>query len=119
MKNRFNISVDLYNSNSLQLLLKQPAMYITGHQSSWNNIGEVNNKGIEIEIKTNVISKSDFTWIITGNIATNKNTLLNYGNLDKEDRYGERSEVYRAELEKKPSSILDLKVMASGHLLKK
>ncbi len=96
IKNRFTLSADFYNSNSLQLLLKQPAMYITGHQSSWNNIGEVNNKGIELEIKANVISGSDFTWQITGNVAVNKNTLLNYGNLDKEDRYGERSEVYRA-----------------------
>jgi hypothetical protein len=98
VNNRFNLSVELYNSNSLALLLKQPAMYITGHQSSWNNIGEVNNKGIEFELKTNVISSANFTWVVSGNLATNKNTLLNYGNLDKEDRYGERSEVYRAEI---------------------
>lgn len=96
LNNRYNISIELYNSNSLQLLLKQPAMYITGHRSSWNNIGEVNNKGVEFEIKANVISSSDFKWVITGNLAKNKNTLLNYGNLEKEDRYGERSEVYRA-----------------------
>ena len=96
IKNRLNFSLDLYNSNSIELLLQQPAMYITGHQSSWNNIGKVNNKGIELEIKANVISRSNLKWIITGNISTNKNTLLNYGNLDKEDRYGERSEVYRA-----------------------
>ncbi len=96
VKNRYNISVELYNSNSIQLLLKQPAMFITGHKSAWNNIGEVNNKGIEIEIKANVISKSNFNWIISGNISKNKNTLLNYGDQELEDRYGERSEVYRA-----------------------
>lgn len=100
LKNRYNISVELYNSNSLQLLLKQPAMYITGHASAWNNIGEVNNKGVEFEIKANVISTGDFSWIINGNLSKNKNTLLNYGNLDKEDRYGERSEIYRAEVGK-------------------
>ncbi|MFA9391014.1 MAG: SusC/RagA family TonB-linked outer membrane protein [Prolixibacteraceae bacterium] len=94
--NRFNVALEVYNSNTIQLLLRQPAMYITGHQSSWNNIGKVNNKGIELELTTANIVKKDFTWKTTANISTNKNTLLNYGDKEKEDNYGERAEVYRA-----------------------
>lgn len=96
IKNRYNVSVEYYNSNSIDLLLTQPSMYITGHQSAWNNIGEVNNKGIEIEIKANVISRTNFNWIITGNLAQNTNILMDYGDQEYEDRYGERQEVYRA-----------------------
>ena len=52
LNNRINVAIEYYNSNTIQLLLRQPAMYITGHQSYWNNIGEVNNKGLELEFKT-------------------------------------------------------------------
>ena len=96
LRSRIQLSMELYNSNTLQLLLRQPAMYITGHQSSWNNIGEVNNKGVEIEFKSAVISRENFVWNLTANFSTNQNTLLNYGNKETEDNYGERAEVYRA-----------------------
>jgi TonB-linked SusC/RagA family outer membrane protein len=96
LKNRIALSVEYYNSNTIQLLLKQPAMYITGHESYWNNIGKVNNEGIEIEITTANIDNNGFTWRTSANFSTNKNTLLNYGNKEYEDNFGERNEVYRA-----------------------
>lgn len=94
--NRFNVALEFYNSNTIQLLLRQPAMFITGHESYWNNIGKVNNKGFEIELTTANINKKNFTWKTTANFSTNKNTLLNYGDKEKEDNFGERAEVYRA-----------------------
>lgn len=97
---KINVSVEHYNSNTVQLLLKQPAMLITGHNSYWNNIGKVNNKGWEIEVSTTNITNRRFTWKTNANLSTNKNTLLNYGNKEREDRTGERNEVYRAEIGK-------------------
>jgi TonB-linked SusC/RagA family outer membrane protein len=94
--NRLSVSVEHYNSNTIQLLLQQPAMYITGHQTFWNNIGKVNNKGWEMEISTTNIDKRNFTWKTSANFSTNKNTLLNYGDKEKEDNFGERNEVFRA-----------------------
>jgi TonB-linked SusC/RagA family outer membrane protein len=96
LNNRINLTVDLYNSNTIRLLLEQPAMAITGHETFWNNIGEINNKGIELEVQTTNISNSVFSWKTSANISMNKNTLLNYGNKNKEDNFGERNEVYRA-----------------------
>lgn len=96
INNRFNISAEYYMSNTIQLLLRQPSMYITGHQSYWNNIGKVSNRGFEFEITTANISKTFFKWTTTANLSTNKNELLNYGNKEKEDNFGERNEVYRA-----------------------
>jgi len=93
---RLNLSAEYYNSNTIQMLLLQPAMLITGHQSSWNNIGLVNNKGWEFELTTTNIVTKNFTWKTSANLSTNKNTLLNYGNKEKEDNFGERNEVYRA-----------------------
>lgn len=93
---KVNLSVEHYNSNTVQLLLQQPAMFITGHQTFWNNIGRVNNKGWEFELTTTNISRRNFSWRTTANLSTNKNTLLNYGNKDREDHFGERNEIYRS-----------------------
>jgi len=95
-KNRLTLTVEYYNSTTIQLLLKQPAMYITGHQTFWNNIGKVSNSGIEMELSTINFNKKNFTWKTSANFSANKNKLLNYGNKDKEDNFGERNEVYRA-----------------------
>jgi len=93
---RLNVTVEYYNSNTIKLLLQQPAMNITGHQTYWRNIGKLNNKGLEVELTTTNIDARGFTWKTTGNISTNKNTLLNYGDKSYQDNFGERSEVYRA-----------------------
>jgi TonB-linked SusC/RagA family outer membrane protein len=96
LKSRINISAEYYTANTVQLLLQQPAMYITGHQTFWNNVGKVNNQGLEIELNTLNINKKKFTWKTTANFSTNKNKLLSYGDKTYQDNFGERSEVYRA-----------------------
>lgn len=98
LNSKLNLSVEYYNSNTIQLLLLQPAMLVTGHQYSWNNIGKVNNQGVEIEFSSTNIEKKNFSWRTTANFSANKNTLLDYGNQDHEDRTGERSEAYRAQV---------------------
>ena len=93
---RVNLTVDMYDSYTIQLLLQQPSMFITGHQMYWNNIGRVNNKGLEIELSTTNFDSKNFKWKTTANLSTNKNTLKSYGTQDHVDNFGERSEVYRA-----------------------
>ena len=93
---RVNLTIDYYDSYTIQLLLQQPAMNITGHQMFWNNIGRVNNKGLEFELNTTNIDMKNFKWKTSANLSTNKNTLISYGNQDHVDNFGERNEVYRA-----------------------
>jgi TonB-linked SusC/RagA family outer membrane protein len=95
-KSRLNLSAEYYNSTTKAMLLQSPSMYITGHQTYWNNIGEVSNKGVELELSSVNIDKRDFKWNMTANLSANKNKLLGYGNKDHEDNFGERNEVYRA-----------------------
>jgi TonB-linked SusC/RagA family outer membrane protein len=92
---KVNLTIEYYNSNTIQLLLLQPSMFITGHQTFWNNIGKVNNQGLEFELTTTNIEYKGFVWKTTGNLSTNKNTLINYGDRAYTDNFGERSEVYR------------------------
>lgn len=92
---RLNITVDYYDSETDKLLLQQPSMSISGHQTFWNNIGKVRNQGLEIELTTTNIDAKHFSWKTSGNISTNKNTLLSYGGQAYVDQFGERNEVYR------------------------
>lgn len=95
--NFLSLSVDYYISKSEQLLLRQATMAITGAPQTYNNIGRLQNNGIEVEATANLIRKKDFRWTISGNIAHNRNKLLElYGNPnDLLLNQGERTELYQ------------------------
>ena len=52
-KNRLTLGLDLYNSNTYDLLLDVPVPMTTGYKTRLENIGKVNNKGVEFNIATN------------------------------------------------------------------
>lgn len=82
-KNRLTLGLDLYNSNTYDLLLKVPVPMTTGYATRLENIGKVNNKGIEFNISTNH-QFGDFTWTAYFNISKNINEVkeLGPGNAD-------------------------------------
>ena len=96
LNNRFSLSVDYYNSETRALLLKQPTMLITGHMTAWNNIGRVQNRGLEIEVNTTEITNKNFTWKTSANFSTNKNKLLSLGGQDQLITTGARGDAYIA-----------------------
>jgi len=52
-QNKLNLTVDYYNSNTSDLLLNLPVPEISGFSFLRQNIGKVNNKGLEITVSTN------------------------------------------------------------------
>lgn len=94
-KNRLNFSVDIYSSKTESLLLRQAAMGFTGYSQVWNNIGSLRNNGIELEITSNNIRKKDFRWTTTGNIAHNKNKVIELAGEAYLLNTGERADIYR------------------------
>src|SRR5258706_3348166 len=93
-KNAITLSFDAYRSKTEALLLTQPTMGFTGTQSTINNIGKLQNDGMEIELTTNNIRRKDFKWTTSLNISHNKNKLLDFGPDAFALNYGERTEVY-------------------------
>jgi len=93
-KNVVNLTTDVYRSRSNDLLLQQPTMATTGALYFINNIGELQNNGIEFELTTNNIRRKNFKWTTTANLSRNKNELVGYGGQPFSLSYGERSEVY-------------------------
>lgn len=94
LNNAITFSIDAYRSRTDALLLKQPNLAFTGAPFYYNNIGKLQNTGIELEITTNNFRKKNFRWTTTGNISHNKNKLIQLGNEALLSNQGERTEVY-------------------------
>ena len=78
--NRINLSIDAYEGITKDLLLTVPVPLTTGFSSAIQNLGEVSNKGIEIELATrNLASTSAFQWNTKLNYSYNKNEVLKMG----------------------------------------
>ena len=93
--NRVTGSLDYYQRNSDELLLQNPVSYITGFSSGIVNLGEVQNKGFEFELRTRNIVKENFRWNSTLIASTNQNELLSFGDSNNaliEDSYGRNSQ---------------------------
>src|SRR5213075_1817981 len=93
-RNAISLSIDAYQSKTEKLLLQQATMGFTGAQSTLNNIGRLQNNGIEIEMTSNNIRRKDFKWSTTANFSHNKNKLLELGGEKFFLNQGERTELY-------------------------
>ncbi len=80
---RFNGTIDVYSRTTKDMLLSVQVPYTTGFSSNLMNCGKMRNTGIELELDGDIISTPDFYWNIGGNIAYNKNKILDLGGDDE------------------------------------
>jgi len=73
---RINIVVDAYHKKTTDLLLNREVAYQTGFSSVLENVGSLQNKGIEIAIDGAIIQHTDFSWKSTLTMAANRNKVL-------------------------------------------
>ncbi|TCJ17690.1 TonB-dependent receptor [Flaviaesturariibacter flavus] len=93
--NRVTLSLDMYQSKTESLLLKQSTLGITGATQVWNNVGRLQNTGIEAELSVGIINRKGIRWTATGNIARNRNKLLELDGQPFFASVGERDDNYR------------------------
>ncbi|MCL6524619.1 MAG: SusC/RagA family TonB-linked outer membrane protein [Thermoflavifilum sp.] len=77
--NRLNIDFDWYNRKTTDLLFNVPASYTSGFGSYPDNIGSLQNRGIELTVDANPI-RSAVNWDIGFNLSLNKNKILSLPN---------------------------------------
>ncbi len=93
-KNAVTIGLDIYQSKTDQLLLSQAAMAFTGVPQSWNNIGSLQNRGIELELSTINYKTKNLEWKTSANISRNQNKIIELGAETQLLNQGERTELY-------------------------
>lgn len=83
--NRVSGDVNVYKSNTFDLLLSRSISSVHGITSITQNIGETQNVGFETSVTSRNIVKNDFRWTTTANLAVVKNKIVSlYGELDDE-----------------------------------
>ncbi|MGW8317178.1 MAG: SusC/RagA family TonB-linked outer membrane protein [Bacteroidales bacterium] len=73
---RVELNLDFYDTRTRDLLFRNPIPTSKGYEFQWANVGEIQNKGIELAVNAFVLKKQDLQWSINFNIAANTNTLL-------------------------------------------
>ena len=76
-------SVDVYNRRTKDMLLDKDVPQTTGFSTNFMNIGELSNKGVEIQLDADllrdILSPNGMTWNVGANIAFNKTKIINLG----------------------------------------
>ena len=78
--NRVNVTLDLYNIDNKNLLLAVPLAPSTGFFEFMDNVGTVNNKGIELAVDADIIDRGDWYWNFGFNVGFNKNKVVHLPN---------------------------------------
>jgi TonB-linked SusC/RagA family outer membrane protein len=77
--NRLNITLDFYHSKTVDMLLNVPVPVLSGFTSRLTNIGQLQNRGLELNISSRNIAGGDFGWTTDFNISGNRNKVLKLG----------------------------------------
>lgn len=76
LNNRIRTTLDFYNKNTGNILYNVPISGLTGVTSIWQNIGEMNNKGIEVTLGGDLVRTDNWLWSLDVNIGHNVNKLV-------------------------------------------
>jgi TonB-linked SusC/RagA family outer membrane protein len=84
-RSRISGSVDVYTSKTTDLLLKRSIPSVTGYTSTYDNVGETANDGIDITVTTVNVRQKDLTWSTTINAAWQKDHIVSLANGKQND----------------------------------
>ena len=79
-KDRVSLEVEGYQANTNALLLDRPLPFTSGYGNISQNVGKMENKGIDMKITTQNIVSKNFTWSTTFNVSTYKNKVTDIVN---------------------------------------
>ena len=85
VKRRVSGSIDFYTSTTEDLLMKRSIPSVTGYTTTYANVGETANKGIDITLNTINVSQGNLMWTTTLNAAWQKEHIVTLSNGKQDD----------------------------------
>ncbi len=85
LSNRITGSVDYYRTTTEDLIFDVAVPEITGFEQITSNVGEVANRGIELNLNGDVIRRGNFSWNLNVNFASNDNEVVSLVGLDADN----------------------------------
>ncbi|AHW58951.1 TonB-linked outer membrane protein, SusC/RagA family [Draconibacterium orientale] len=73
---RVNVTVDAYDKRTDNLLQDVPLPLVTGFYWFTDNVGSIQNRGLEFSLETEIVKSSPFLWNTSLNMSFNKNKVL-------------------------------------------
>ena len=82
LHNRIGGSIDVYQGKTTNLLVNRSLPDVVGFANVQSNLGEVDNKGLEIGLTSTNIDHRNFRWTSSFNFSLNRNKIAHlYGNM--------------------------------------
>lgn len=73
---RIFLSIEYYNRDTKDLLYSLPISATTGFTNYLSNVGQLNNKGVEFELRTINFATPHFNWSTVLNLSHNSNKII-------------------------------------------
>jgi len=83
LRDRFSAAVEVFKNKRSDFIQER---FLPNGYSRFENTGDLENKGIEINMNWDVIRSNGFTWSINGNTSSIKNKLLALSTPDETER---------------------------------
>lgn len=93
-KGRLRGSVEAYYSITKDLIIPRQLPNVTGYASVYSNMGQVDNKGVELSLHSVNLGTKDFTWTSDFSGSYNKNEIVHlFGDYTTDAATGKKKEV--------------------------
>ena len=76
LDNRLSLDLALYNTNSIDQILNVQTSAASGYSYQLINAGQINNKGVEIQLNATPVKTGKFKWDIGLNYAANRSKVV-------------------------------------------
>lgn len=73
--NKLTLNVEFYNKMTKDMLMYIPYSFQTGFSGGWGNVGNMRNRGVDVEVRYDFVNNKD--WYVTAsfNMNYNKNEI--------------------------------------------
>lgn len=73
--NRMRLSVEWYKKITQDMLMSVPVSMVSGFSSRRDNVGKMENSGLEVDFNIDIVKSGGFLWNLSTNFAYNKNKI--------------------------------------------